>query len=101
MMGMKDKRESWKRDIASWQSSGMTLSAWCKENNISYNTFLYRRKRLEDMGKNREPTKFLELCEEARNDSGVSLSINGISLQLSGQFDEEVLLRCLRVIRSL
>lgn len=100
-MEHEDNRELWRKDLENWLSSGMTITAWCKENNVSYNTFQYRRKRLGNSHENRENTRFIELQEESCADSGVRVAIKGISLQLSEQFDETVLLRCLRVIRSL
>jgi len=97
------RRRDWKEKIENWQSSGKTITAWCKENNIPYNTFQYWRKQLGYTSRKNEtiPSPFIELQEESSSRSGVQLYIKGVSLHLSNKFDESTLSRCLRVLRGL
>jgi len=97
------RRQDWKEKIENWQSSGKTITAWCKENNIPYNTFQnWRRKLGCTSNKNKVIlSPFIELQEENSSRSGVQLYIKGVSLHLSTKFDEAALSRCLRVLRGL
>jgi hypothetical protein len=97
------KSQRWKDRIEQWQTSGKSITSWCKDNNISYNTFLYWRKRL-DIGKEHSSQKqsstFIELQDGGLAFSGIELQIEGISLHIYQQFDEATLIRCLRLLRN-
>jgi len=97
------RRQDWKEKIENWQSSGKTITAWCKENTIPYNTFQNWRRTLGCTFRKNEdiPYSFIELQEENPSRSGVQLYIKGVSLHLSTKFDEATLSRCLRVLRGL
>jgi hypothetical protein len=41
-------REEWKIKLEQWHASGLSGTAWCGENNISYHVFLYWRRKLEN-----------------------------------------------------
>lgn len=78
--------------IAAWQSSGMSLAAWCRENAESYYRFLYWRKRLSPLA----PGKFLELTPPA---APISLECSGVLVHVSKGFDPGLLADILSVLK--
>ena len=96
------KSQEWKGKIEGWLISGKTITTWCRENKIPYNTFQYWRKRLGFMSERREkqPSTFIEIHDTSPSFSGIELHIKGISLHLHREFDEASFIRCLRLLRG-
>lgn len=77
------KRSDWADQIALWLQSGKSAKAWCRENNLVYNTFLGWHYRLNNCpaSKLRQdnlaaiPPQFIELKDshQPQPSSGVSL----------------------------
>ena len=100
------KQQKWKEIIESWQSSGKAMRIWCKEHGIAYNTFLYWRNqfRSQKVSESISPVSspsFVELPEEKPSHSGIQILIKDIKLDVSPDFEEAALVRCVRLLRSL
>lgn len=103
-------REYWEIKVQEWLSSGRSAKSWCKENQISYNTFLGWRARLEqnnqktNLLKNADPSfskpHFIELNETPKLSSGIMLEYNGIKIHLQPEFDAFSLEKCLNILRG-
>jgi hypothetical protein len=96
------KSQQWKERIEQWQISGKSITSWCRDNKIPYNTFQYWRKRLGLMAGRREnkTSSFIEIQDTSPSFSGIELQIKGISLHLYREFDETTLIRCLSLLRG-
>jgi hypothetical protein len=92
--------EEWYQLIQQWLLSGKSGAMWCRENQISYQAFGYWRKKNSSMPDS-EP--FVELTDVPKTDSqsGVDLFLGGVTLQLTKDFDETTLLRCLVALKKL
>ena len=84
--------QEWSSKVAAWQRSGMSVSAWCRENSESYYRFLYWRKRVVAP----VPGGFLELTLPT---APISLECNGVLVHVSKGFDPGLLDDILLVLK--
>ena len=87
----------WTDRITAWQQSGLTVAAWCRNNCVSYHSFLYWRKRLQGE-KVREGGNFIKLSVAATR-SPISLECNGITVHVSAGFDPTLLRNLLSLLK--
>lgn len=90
-------REAWQQLVEEWRASGKNAARWCRENQISYQSFCnWRKKEAENSN------QFVELSDQKEIlQSGIGLSCGGLVLQISSHFDEDALLRFLAVLKKL
>ncbi len=91
----KEALPNWQALIHQWKSSGKSALAWCREHNVPYHHFLRQRRQLSI----KSLPDFIELPPESSDKSGLNFTVGGIQLTLERNFDEETLLKCLRVMR--
>ncbi len=91
-------REAWQQLVQEWRTSGKNAARWCRENQISYQSFCHwRRKDNRD-----DANQFIELINQEKSlQSGIELSCGGLVLQIANHFDQETLLRFLVVLKKL
>ncbi len=89
----------WRARVHQWRSSGKSAAAWCREAQIPYQHFIKWRRQLAIENK----PDFIELPPtlELEEKSGLTFMFAGIQLAMKRDFDEETLLKCLRVMRRL
>jgi hypothetical protein len=92
---MSDLKQEWTDKIAAWRSSSLSMAAWCRQHDESYDRFIYWRRRLEP--KSRQEGRFVEL---SLRPAGLSLICNGLTLQLERGFDPELLRDVLSVLKT-
>ena len=92
------------KKIKLWQQSGKSARAWCRENQIVYTTFMGWNARIkesaEDSSSSLLKTQFIELEEEKKAVSGISLECEGVKIHLEVEFDATSLKKCLAVLRG-
>jgi hypothetical protein len=99
-----DLPNEWKTRFLKWQASGLSGRAWCCENQISYSTFSYWRQKINS---NPQLTAklgleaFVELSDSSEAPVGITLEYRGITLFLSKRFNEDLLKRCLKVLKEI
>jgi len=96
------KKAEWAERIENWRASGQSITAWCRENNVTYFSFLYWRKRLDPSWKaeKEKQASFVQLTDES-TDTGIAVSVGSCSIRLSRGFDEASLAKCVDVLRRL
>ena len=97
-----EKRQEWKRLVEQWEKNdrNVSITRWCSEQNINYNTFLYWRERFgSKSAKQIDRSAFKELSTPA-NITGITLEYNHIRIQLAENFDAITLTKCLRVLKE-
>jgi len=88
-------KEQWSEKIAAWRESGLSIAAWCRQNNEGYHRFLYWRKRLHQ---NTKPSgRFVELSIES---STLAVECNGVTLHIERGFDRDLLRQVLSVLKA-
>ena len=98
---MKRYSESeWLEKITQQRSSEKSVSEWCRENGLSYQTFLFWRKRLLSIEIEKQ-SPFTELFENSSEPTWMEITIPGAKLVLAKKFNREALIRLIEVLREL
>ncbi len=93
---IKRPREFWEDTFKNWEASGQTITSWCQEKNLSYNTFCKWKVRL--LKPTLTKASFLEIKEE--KNSSLKLEYHGIHIHLDKNFDPEILKKCLLALQG-
>ena len=93
---MEVKMEAWADKIQRWKESGLSGAAWCRENDVVYSQFLYRKERATQQA----PGAFMELRDPQSDESGIEIEIQGATIRLAKSFDAAALLCCLKLLRA-
>lgn len=88
----------WQAKLADWRRSGLSIAAWCRKNAVSYQTFLYWRRRLDDRRPDAAGT-FLQLCVPA-DPEPIALECNGIFVHVPMGFDPRLLREILTLLKG-
>ena len=89
---------NWPARLADWRRSGLSIAAWCRNHAVSYQTFLYWRKRLDD----RLPESagiFLQLAVPA-DPEPIALECNGVFVHVPAGFDPGLLRDILALLKG-
>ena len=95
---IEEKRHVWKIKIEEWRASGLSARKWCLDRDIPEGTFNYWKK-LFALEIKPEKNLFLELTQEKTK--GVEIEYQGFKIRLEKDFDNNLLLDCLRVLRRI
>jgi hypothetical protein len=95
-------REQWLELVRQWQAAKMTAIAWCREHNISYESFIIWKNRLKtDHSQSADSQRpFVELVDAALEHSGIEIHHRSLKMTIGKNFDPEVLFRCLQVLEK-
>ncbi len=95
----KEKRQEWQEKILQQQNSGQSISHWCRENQVSFNGFIYWKKRfIPPSPLNRSSFKELP---ESPHECGLTIEYRGVRIIISQTFDAVTLVRCIHALRGL
>ena len=93
-------RDQWMARIEDWKNSGLSRSAWCKQENIADHQFYYWKKLLSDKPKPKlDANSFVELGDHS-DASGIEIILNGIAIRLSKDFHGPTLHQCLMTLKG-
>ena len=88
--------KEWTEKLAAWRESGLSIAAWCRENNEGYHRFLYWHKRLEPP----KPNKAGRFVELNFTSPPICLECNGIYVHVSPEFDANLLADILALLKK-
>lgn len=101
------KERYWRRTLRDWQRSGLTIRAFCQENNLSEPNFYAWRRMLADRDAEAPtfvPVQLLadEPADQPAADAGggLELVVGGHVLRIGSAFDGPTLLRLLAVLED-
>jgi hypothetical protein len=100
----KEKKQLWKENILKQRQSGLSVAAWCRQNNFNVHTFGYWQGKI--FPKKMDHSSFTEIkdktCSEDfnLNRAGIVLEYQGIHIHLDKEFDSSVLRQCLAVVQG-
>ena len=92
---MPSLKDQWAEKLTAWRESGMSIAAWCRQNDEGYHRFLYWRRRLQP--KTPPSGRFVELSIES---STLAVECNGVTLHIERGFDRELLRQVLSVLKA-
>jgi hypothetical protein len=100
------KRVYWERQIKSWQSSGMTQVAFCKEHDLKPHQFTYWKKRFVQIetGIRFVPIKFHHRSTSVSDMDSPSLRLivnRDLQIEVRQNFDPQLLRKVIAAIRTL
>jgi len=98
MLSIEERRAKWVVLLADQQSSGLTVTAWCREHGIEKNTFYGWRKRLQGMS-SEVSGGFVRLAVAAEPaECGLRLSLGRACIWVEAGFDRRLLSDVLDVL---
>ena len=78
--------QEWNERIKECRSSGLTVRAWCKENNISHHAYYYWQKRLFELATQPQESRFAEIplpaAPSPSSEAVAKISLNGIEVEV-------------------
>jgi len=89
---MNKKTIDWTRIIEDQKNSGLTITKYCKENNLSEYTFKYHKYSSPKI-LNEPLTMIPVVCDAPKN---VSFKLNGVSIEVSSNIDDQMLRKIAR-----
>ena len=98
----KDKRQFWKNHIKSWERSGLSQTAYCRQNNLKMHRWWYWRKRISTPLAT--DVTFVPLKFSSSHPSGSIISVNtpnGYRIEIDNGFDFSKLRQLITTIRGL
>ena len=98
MRNSPEQIQQWRERIDAWRASGQKIAEWCRNNQISYDAFIYWRIRLLPKHDNKiTKDVFVELPAEQKF-SGIHIECRGLQIHLAKEFDLQTLARCIQAI---
>jgi hypothetical protein len=94
-------QQNWKDNILNQRQSGLPISTWCRQNNITVPAYYYWRDRLFPKAP-LERSSFTEITGESMRSfpSGITLRCHECTIILDRQFDAVTLRKCLEVLKK-
>ena len=94
------KRLEWREQLRLQQESGLSVSRWCKEQQVNYNSFLYWKKQLRSVSAGSiERSSFKEL-PDLSSSPGVTIECQTLQIHLGQNCDPAILMKCLRELKG-
>lgn len=95
-------KDRWEKIINEWSKTAEIAKHWCQKHQVSYISFISWRKRLRDLNSsNVKPSSFIEVLEEKNEPFVIELEFQSITLRLKKGFDEEIIRKCLSLIKTI
>lgn len=83
-MTPEQNRQRWKETIELWRGSGLSGAAWCRQNGVKYDLFLYYKRRCSPESPFREVT-------DTSTSTGISIQIKDATIRVEKTFDPHTL----------
>lgn len=93
---MSDLAQEWAEKLDDWNSSGLSIAAWCRRHHEGYHRFLYWRKRLSSSSAE-GAGRFVELRMAS---APIRLDCNGVGIHLERGFDPGLLRDILAALKT-
>jgi hypothetical protein len=94
--------QEWLEKIKQQAVSGKSAAEWCREQSVSYQTFICCRKRLSQK-KETETSSFIEISDDYDSNSPtwMEITMRGVGLTLAKNYNRELLRRFLESFGAL
>jgi len=94
-------KDRWMKLVEEWDGSGEIARQWCRKKQLHYPSFITWRKKLLPLIKG-APVPFIEIPQEVQSQTTVlEVKIQDFTLYLKKDFDEGLLRRSIKLLRSL
>ena len=99
-MSKQNEQADWAKCISQFQASGMSMAAWCRENNIKVHQLRYHLYK-ETGKKNTAKARWLPLLPDQPEISGLLIKVGPASIEVRPGFDPNLLRTVVRTLSSL
>ncbi len=102
----KNLRSLWEQRLAEYESSGKTITAWCKEQSVRDNQFYYWRKRLRmDQVENNQPVKWLSLELDSKQANlvpdSIAVHVGQVTVEIKKGFDQNLFREIVQILQTI
>jgi hypothetical protein len=97
-----EKKLEWEEKVRQQRESGLSITRWCRQNQIPSNTFRYWKDKLFPRAQLTRSC-FTELPVSREIDSretGISIEYRGVRIHIDKHFDPSTLKSCLSVLKG-
>ena len=96
------KLGEWAERVSACRNSGLSVRAWCQENDICEQTYYKWQRRLYDPAQNQQENRFAEVTPQAMNCSGIAVTVQlgGVELAIHNGADAATVEAVLRAVKS-
>ena len=94
-------KDHWIKIIQDWEKSGEVAKYWCEKYKVPYVSFITWRKRINETTSIKEIPSFIEVVDKEAKSCTIKVEYQGFILHLKKDFDERLIKRCLKLIKSL
>lgn len=93
----------WAQQVEECNNSGLSMSQWCRNNNIPVSTYSFRQKKVWEAFSKRQASNFVEVTvqqEAATPSIAVSISSGNIVADVHNGADEDTITAVLRAMKN-
>ena len=96
------KLSEWAERVSDCRKSGLSMRAWCQENDICEQTCYRWQRRLYDLAQKQQENRFAEVTPQAMNRSGIAVTVQlgGVELAVHNGADAATVEAVLRAVKS-
>lgn len=96
------KLSEWAKRVTACRSSGQSVKTWCRENDVSEQTYYKWQRRLYELAQNQQENRFAEITPQAKNrsDIAVTVQIGDVELAIHNSADTATVEAVLRAVKS-
>jgi hypothetical protein len=102
-----EKTKLWSAHIEAWQQSGVSQAEYCRKKGLNHHQFGYWKKKYTDKEKSAQCSAFVAIPIQHRtpstsdqSDSGVTVKVSGITIQLTTRFSAAAFRRAVTVLQE-
>ena len=95
-----DLRAHWQRKLDDQQASGLSITAWCLQQDICPQTFYYWRKRLTRSTPEAVQPQWVALAPAREADPLLTLRVGQVAIEVTAGFDPRLLADVLTVLEA-
>ena len=99
-MSKQDEQPDWVKRITQFQASGMSMAAWCRENNVKVHQLRYRLHK-EARTESKLKSTWLPLLPEVPETSALLIKVGPARIEVRPGFDPNLLRTVVRTLSSL
>jgi hypothetical protein len=94
------RRADWQRLLVEQQASGLSITAWCFQQDIREQTFYHWRKRLTAAPPAASTPQWLALAPTPAAGPGLTLQVGPVAILVTAGFDPHLLADVVRVLTA-
>ncbi|WP_277680126.1 IS66 family insertion sequence element accessory protein TnpA [Gracilibacillus dipsosauri] len=98
---MSDKQLEWQSRMDQWRESGLSIAAWCRQENIHTHQMYYWKRRFDQQSASPSAIDWLEISTSANNDTDASLviKIDKLVVEVKPHIDRQLLSDVLHLLK--